>query len=149
MDTVNFWSWSPSSSPLSHDKTLSTPSWKPSWGSFPGDPYRTIQSVDKQTCARIPAAVSLTRSIPHILVCIVLFCFVLYLTVYLGDLSRSAVGEHSSHIPLSEYNHVSNPSLVAVMPSIQSFAAANNAAISVPFTGVFLCMLIYFCGINS
>lgn len=92
-------------------------------------------------CTWIPVAVSLKRSILHTLLCT---GFVFYLIMYLGDLSQSALGEHSSHIPLSEYHNFSNQSPMIPCSWFQCLTAANNAAISIPFTGVFPCMRIYF-----
>lgn len=48
--------------------------------------------------------------------------------MYLGDLCRSVLGEHSLHIPLSEYRNLSNQSLAIPCSRCQCFAAANNAA---------------------
>ena len=100
--------WLNSSNPLALLSSSKSPRFsvrKSSWLSFLGDHCRDIQSVDKQMCTRIPVAVSLQRSILYPLLCA---GFVFYLIMYLGDLSRSVLGEHSPHIPLSEYHNLSN-----------------------------------------
>ena len=76
-------------------------------------------------CTWIPVAVSLNRSIRHTLPCT---GFVFYSMMYLGDLCRSALGEHSLHIPLSGYWNLSDQSLAIPCSRCQRFAAASNAA---------------------
>lgn len=57
--------------------------------------------------------------------------------MYIRDLSRPAVGEHSSHSPSSEYHHSFNQSTVDRITQVfQSLTVANNTSICILFMEV-------------